>query len=59
MRRVLHIVTRPEDALSLRLMELEREEGRSRITRVDLTTPEPDYEALLERVFEADSIQVW
>jgi hypothetical protein len=25
----------------------------------DLTQPEPDYQALLDKVFAADSVQVW
>jgi len=29
------------------------------VETVDLTQPEPDYKALLGKIFEADSIETW
>jgi len=59
MRHVLHILTRPA---SERLRELEwgaADLPETRVETFDLTLPEPDYDALLERIYQADSILVW
>jgi hypothetical protein len=29
------------------------------VEAVDLTLPEPDYKALLEKIFQAESVQSW
>ncbi|HEY3862256.1 MAG TPA: hypothetical protein VGO59_10240 [Verrucomicrobiae bacterium] len=59
MRRVLHILTRPNDALPRELIALQKAAGGAEIEVIDLTAPEPDYQALLEKIFEADSIESW
>jgi hypothetical protein len=39
--------------------ELEAGARDSKTVACDLTKPDPDYEKLLELIFEADSILVW
>jgi len=56
MPRVLHILTRPDDVLARDLMARQKNAG-NKVETVDLTLPEPDYKALLEKLFEADSVQ--
>ncbi len=55
MPHVLHILTRPADDLAASILP----ETPSTVAVVDLTAPEPDYAALLEEIFKADSVQVW
>ncbi len=55
----LHILTRPADALVTTLLERERTAGQTLVEVVDLTQPEPDYGALVEQVFAADSVVTW
>jgi len=59
MRAVLHINTRPDDALALAMLAGQSGQADLRVDVVDLTTPEPNYAELLERIFAADSIEVW
>jgi hypothetical protein len=59
MRAVLHVTTRPEDALALAVLARQSGQADLQVDVVDLTVPAPDYEVLLERIFAADSIQVW
>ena len=58
MPSVLHILTRPEDVLSQELIARQSAAG-SEVEAVDLTLPEPDYKALLEKIFAADSVESW
>jgi hypothetical protein len=59
MRRVLHILTRPEDALARDLMARQKSRPENQVEVVDLNLPAPDYKLLLEKIFEADSIETW
>jgi len=59
MRRVLHIRTRQESDLAYSLAALEGALPETVVETVDLTVADPDYDALLERIYRADSIQVW
>ncbi|MBU6401045.1 MAG: hypothetical protein KGS61_12050 [Verrucomicrobia bacterium] len=59
MRRILHIRTRPDDALAQTVATQQRADAQCQVETVDLTVPEPDYDALLESIFDADSIEVW
>lgn len=58
-RTRLHILTRPDDELSARLIANQEEVGEGRVRRIDLTAKEPDYAGLVEAIFEADSVAVW
>ncbi len=59
MRAILHILTHPTDEWSQQLIAAEQALPDCRIEVVDLTRPEPDYQDLLEKIFIADSVQVW
>ena len=59
MRQILHIITKAPDALPDAIISAQREQTDQQVIVVDLTVPEPDYRALLENIFAADSIQVW
>ncbi|MEC8928155.1 MAG: hypothetical protein VX705_02990 [Verrucomicrobiota bacterium] len=60
MRRILHILTRPDDQLAEAIIEHQANAGHE--TRViDLTAagPDTDYTVVLEEIFRSDSIQTW
>jgi hypothetical protein len=59
MRTILHIVTRAGDTLSRDLIERQRSFADVKIDVVDLTHERPDYDALIEKIFAADSIEVF
>jgi hypothetical protein len=59
MRTVLHILTRPEDALARAVIGCQASEPDLAVEVVDLTQPRPDYDALVEKIFAADSVGVW
>ena len=60
MANTLHILTRPDDALPREIIACQRAQKAPEVVEVfDLTVPAPDYSALLEKVFAADSVAVW
>lgn len=59
MRVILHILTRPEDALAREIIALQARQPGVRVEAEDLTRPEPDYPALLGKIFTVDSVEVW
>ena len=59
MRKVLAIVTQQNDPLNDAVIAQEQFLPEHEVKIVDLTTGEPDYRALLEDIFAADSVQVW
>ena len=59
MPRVLHIITRQNEPLAPEIINCHRAQTDCHIDVVDLTKPEPDYQDLLEKIFAADSVQVW
>ena len=59
MRIVLHIVTKPDDPLAREIITRHQASGENKIVVADLTAPQPDYKALLENIFAADSVQLW
>ena len=59
MRHVLLVLTQSMNPLNDIVTATERTLPDTQVTVVDLTTDAPDYSALLERIFEADSVQVW
>ena len=59
MRRVLHILTRTNDALARELMARQQSATGIEVEAVDLTLPEPDYKELLGKIFAADSVECW
>ena len=60
MTNVLHILTRSEDELPAAMMALQKAgTGSGKVEFFDLTLAAPDYGALLEKIFDADSVEVW
>jgi hypothetical protein len=60
MRKILHILTKPQDDLAEAIIAAHQSQKPNRPVIVfDLTGAEPDYRALLESIFKADSILVW
>jgi len=59
MQGVLHILTKPADRLAGEIIARQTSQSDVKVVVVDLTRPEPDYAALLERIFAADSVTVW
>lgn len=61
MKQVLHILTHNEDDLARTIIESQRATGSAEfaIETADLTVEKPDYPALLEKIFKADSVSVW
>ncbi len=60
MRRVLHIVTRPNDSLARMVID-GQSAGDNEMVEVVLydSGPETDYGVLIEEIFKANSVQVW
>jgi len=63
MRTVLHLLTAPPDEFTDRLLQLQKSLGSSgdyEVQVVDLSQEAaPDYDAVLDRIFSADSVSVW
>jgi hypothetical protein len=59
MPTALHLLTRPSDALAAQIIACQQAGGHTQVRVVDLTEPEPDYEALLTEIFAADAVSVW
>ncbi len=59
MRRVLHILTRPDDDLAREVAARQSSAAGNIVETVDLTVPKPDYKVLLAKIFEADSVENW
>ena len=55
----LHILTEADDALAADIIAKQKANPENKIEVVDLTEGEPDYKKLLEKIFAANSIQVW
>jgi hypothetical protein len=58
MSRLLHILVQG-DEVALDVMAGQRLEAGNEVMVVDLRGAEPDYEALVSEIFEADSVAVW
>ena len=59
MRAVLHLLTRPNDALAAEVIALQKAAPEVELHVVDLTGSEPAYAIVLEEIFRADSVEVW
>ncbi len=60
MKLMLHILTRPADGLVAALIDptLPATAG-VRVEVIDLSVGDPDYGALVEKVFAADAVATW
>jgi hypothetical protein len=59
MRALLHILTKSNDAVAAEIIEEQRRHADQKVNAMNLTTPEPDYDLLLEAIFAADVVAVW
>lgn len=59
MPTLLHILNRPADDFVTTVISAQRTLPETTVTVLDLTMPNADYADLVEKVFEADSIQCW
>jgi hypothetical protein len=60
MTKQLHILTRPTDTLATEVIAAQQNRVADlEVIVVDLTQGPPDYSALLEQIFAADSVAVW
>lgn len=60
MTRILHIQTHTATELSSNVIEQQRKDSDiAEIRVVDLRADNPDYDKLVDMVFESDTIQVW
>jgi hypothetical protein len=59
MRAILHILTRPEDVWAGEIIARQKTNAESNVEVVDLNAGPPDYQAVVRKVFQADSVQVW
>ena len=58
MRTVLHILTRPEDELTQQLIASQSALPDTQVEVIRLDQATPDYDALLEKIFTADSVEL-
>jgi hypothetical protein len=59
MRTVLHIFTRPENELALEVVAKQQALAEVKIEVADLTATDVNYDDLIEKIFSADSVEVW
>jgi hypothetical protein len=59
MPRILHILTRSDDALPREIIARQTAGGENEVRIADLTVVQPDYKAMLEEIFAADSVETW
>ena len=59
MRTILHILTRPEEELARDLIERQRALPDTQVEVVALMDDPPNYDEVVERIFSADSVEVW
>lgn len=61
MKTILHIQTRPNDTLADQLATAQAAQPETTVETIRLTetSTDADYRALVEKVFQADSVQVW
>ncbi len=59
MKTVLLILTRPQDEFAERMLQEQAQFKDVKVERVDLTGGPADYESLVQKIFAADSVQVW
>jgi hypothetical protein len=56
---LLHILTEKEDLLAREIIACQKSDLENKIDVVDLTQQNTDYKKLLEKIFTADSVEVW
>ena len=59
MRTLLHILTESDCAFANEIIAKQKANPGNKIEVVDLNEVETDYKLVLEKIFAADSVQVW
>jgi hypothetical protein len=59
MSQILHILTTSDDALAQQIISAQQRQAEQTVKIADLMAAAPDYHALLQAIFAADSIEVW
>jgi hypothetical protein len=59
MRHILHILTDANCAVAAAIIEAQKADRDVELEVLDLTPATPNYDALLEKIFSAESVQVW
>jgi hypothetical protein len=59
MTRVLHLITRPPGAWVQSFIESQSALPEVSVEVIDLTGANPDYQAVVTRLFETDSVATW
>lgn len=59
MRILLHVLTKPADELTAKIIAAQKSKPENQVEIVDLAHGDPDYKMLLEKIFAADSVHVW
>ena len=59
MRTILHILTKPDDELAAKVIARQKTQSENQVEVVDLTVATPDYRELLQKIYQADSVQTW
>jgi hypothetical protein len=59
MREVLIILTTKNGLLMPDIAEMQHQIPEHHVEVLDFTQAEPNYEKALEKIFKADSVQVW
>ncbi len=59
MKTVLHVLTRLDDPTARAVLGAQRQDPELTVEVADLTPAQPDYDALVDAIFRAESIAVW
>jgi hypothetical protein len=59
MRQLLHIITRPDNQLVHEIVATQKSLPEHQVEIVNLFADTADYDDLLEKIFTAESIQIW
>lgn len=58
MKKILHLLTKENDAVASEVLS-QQQSPEWKLEIVDLTRGQPDYAAVVEKIFESDSVAVW
>ncbi len=59
MLEILHILTKKDERTATDIIRAQAQMPDSHVEVVDLNGGEPNYDELLQKIFRAESVQVW
>lgn len=59
MALLLHIVTKANDTLAEQTIKRQQESSENKVEVADISKGQANYQQLVDKIFAADSIQVW